>query len=186
MRQKIDAAGHWLRETHGNITEDSLRRILSAAQNLEDYGTERKQVREHSLEEIAAAKIIEALGALRLLTGGSLNLSALDNLNLTTAADINSTAGRDLKERVGNVRDSLAAVQQSVKVKDGGTVWLGSESLNVLQVLADLIDIVSSLANILAGHTHASHGAPPDQQAGIGEHQGDANALSASLSSLID
>ncbi|WP_193166257.1 hypothetical protein [Microbulbifer hainanensis] len=187
VRQKIDAGGHWLRETLGDIQEDSLRRILSAAENLEAYGTEHKQVREHSVEEIAGAKIIEALGALRLLSGGTLNVSALDNLNLTTASDINSTAGRDLKERVGNVRDSLAKPRQEVKVEveDGGTLWLGSETVNVLQVLSDLISVVSSLAGTLKSHSHAVNGAPPDQQSEIGENQGDADSLNSSLIELI-
>lgn len=162
VRQKVDAGASWSRSTHGDIQEDSLRRILSAAENLESYGSESKQVREHSVEEIAGIKIIEALGALRLLSGGSFNLSSLDNLNLTTAADINNTAGRDqtstvgrdLKEQVGNISERIAKLKQVVKVEGGGTVWLGNDVDNVLQLLSDLMGVVKTMADDLATHKH--------------------------------
>ncbi|MFC6633519.1 hypothetical protein [Microbulbifer taiwanensis] len=162
VRQKVDAGGHWQRETHGDICESSRRRVLAAAELLAEYGSEHIQVGEHSVEEIAGVKIIEALGALRLLSGGSANLSALDNLNLTTAADINSTAardqktcvGNDLREQVGNIAERIAKLKQVVKVEAGGTVWLGNDSDNVLQLLSDLMGAVKAIADDLATHKH--------------------------------
>ncbi|WP_445354928.1 hypothetical protein ACJJI5_18820 [Microbulbifer sp. EKSA008] len=133
------------------------------------------------MEEVAGVKIIEALGALRFLSGGSLNLSALDNLNITTASDINNSAGRDLKEQIGNIWESVAKVRQTIKVKDGGKVWLGSESLNVLKVLEDLIGVVSALAGTLATHTHPSNGKKPDQDAAINGHKSSADSLESQL-----
>ncbi|WP_444932012.1 hypothetical protein ACJJIF_09695 [Microbulbifer sp. SSSA002] len=82
----------------------------------------------------------------------------LDNLNITTTSDINNSAGRDLKEQIGNIRESVAKVRQTIKVKDGGKVWLGSESLNMLKVLEDLIGVVSVLAAPLATHSHSGNG----------------------------
>ncbi|MEW5248699.1 hypothetical protein [Microbulbifer discodermiae] len=154
MRQKVDANGHWSRDTHGDIRETALQRKDSAAEHLADYDSEHKQVRQHSLEEIAGLKLIEALGALRLLSGGTANLSALDNLNLTTASDLNSIAARDLKEHVGNIAERIAKLKQVIKVEDGGTIWLGNASDNVLQLLSDLIGVVKTLAEDLATHKH--------------------------------
>lgn len=151
---KVDVSGHWSRDTHGDIRETALERKDTAAEHLADYDSEHKQVRQHSLEEIAGLKLIEALGALRLLSGGTANLSALDNLNLTTASDLNSTAARDLKELVGNIAERVAKIKQVIKVEDGGTIWLGNESHNVLQLLSDLIGVVKTLAEDLATHKH--------------------------------
>ncbi|WP_444956933.1 hypothetical protein [Microbulbifer sp. ZKSA002] len=106
------------------------------------------------MEEVAGVKIIEALGALRFLSAGGLNLSALDNLNITTASDINISAGRDLKEQIGNIRESVAKVRQTIKVKDGGKVWLGNDTDNVLGLLSDLMGIVIAMADDLANHKH--------------------------------
>ncbi|WP_250462655.1 hypothetical protein [Microbulbifer litoralis] len=193
VRQRVDAGGNWRRETHGDIREDSLQRLIAAVELLAEYGSEHKKVREHSTEEIGGAKIIEALGALRLLSGGSANLSALDSLNLTTAADINSTAardqkasvGQDLKEQVGNIAERIATLKQVMKVRDGGTIWVGNESVNVLQVLADLIDVVVALAGTLETHSHPGLGAPPSEQGAIVGHKGDAESIAGDLSSLI-
>lgn len=162
VRQKLDAGGHWRRETHGDIRDSALARVLQAAELLAECDNEHRQVRQHSTEEVAGVKIIEALGALRLLSGGSANLSALDNLNLTTAADINATAardqqvsvGNDLREQVGNIAERIATLKQVVKVEAGGTVWLGNDSDNVLQLLSDLMGVVKTIADDLATHKH--------------------------------
>ncbi|BBM04156.1 hypothetical protein [Microbulbifer sp. GL-2] len=184
VRQKVDASAEWSRETHGDIREKSLCRITEAAEIKASCDSEYRQVREHSVEEVAGVKIIEALGALRFLSAGGLNLSALDNLNITTASDINISAGRDLKEQIGNIRESVAKVRQTIKVKDGGKVWLGSESLNVLKVLEDLISVVSALAATLATHSHPGNGQKPTQEAAINGHKSSADSLKSQLSAV--
>ncbi|WP_143728910.1 hypothetical protein [Microbulbifer sp. GL-2] len=184
VRQKVGASAEWSRETHGDIREKSLRRITEAAEIKASCDSEYRQVREHSVEEVAGVKIIEVLGALRFLSAGGLNLSALDNLNITTASDINISAGRDLKEQIGNIRESVAKVRQTIKVKDGGKVWLGSESLNVLKVLEDLIGVVSALAATLATHSHPGNGQKPTQEAAINGHKSNADSLKSQLSAV--
>ncbi|WP_444898855.1 hypothetical protein ACJJIX_12780 [Microbulbifer sp. VAAC004] len=180
----MDDSTDWSRETHGDIREKSLRRITEAAEIKTNCDSEHRQVHEHSVEEVAGVKIIEALGALRFLSAGGLNLSVLDNLNITSGSDINISVGRDLKEQIGNIRESVAKVRQTIKVKDGGKLWLGSESLNVLKVLEDLIGVVSSLAGTLATHTHQSNGKKPDQEAVINGHKGSADSLKSQLSTV--
>ncbi|WP_299945892.1 hypothetical protein [uncultured Microbulbifer sp.] len=154
VRQKVDAQATWHRETHGEIRERALQKTTEAAALHTDCDNEHRQVRQHSMEAVAGIKLIEALGALRLLSGGSANLSALDNLNLTTASDINVTVGRDLKERVGNIAERIAKLKQVIKVEAGGTLWLGNTADNVLQLLSDLMGVVKTLADDLATHTH--------------------------------
>ncbi|WNZ57426.1 hypothetical protein QT397_08835 [Microbulbifer sp. MKSA007] len=133
---------------------------------------------------MAGVKIIEVLGALRFLSAGGLNLSALDNLNITTASDINISAGRDIKEQIGNICESVAKVRQTIKVKDRGKVWLGSESLNVLKVLEDLIGVVSALAATLATYSHPGNGQKPTQEAAIYGHKSSADSLKSQLGAV--
>ncbi|WP_299945641.1 hypothetical protein [uncultured Microbulbifer sp.] len=185
VRQKVDAQATWHWETHGEIRERALQKTIEAAALHTDCDNEHRQVRQHSMEAVAGIKLIEALGALRLLSGGSANLSALDNLNLTTASDINVTVGRDLKEQIGNMRESVAKVLQIIKVKDGGKVWLGSESLNVLKVLEDLIGVVSALAGTFATHSHPGNGQKPAQEAAINGHKGSTDGLGDSLGTVV-
>ncbi|MCX2834444.1 hypothetical protein [Microbulbifer thermotolerans] len=201
VRQKVDAGGHWQRETHGDIRESSLRRVLVAAELLAEYDNEHRRVGQHSVEEVAGAKIIEALGALRLLSGGSVNLSALDNLNLTTTTDINSTAardqktcvGNDLREQVGNIAERVARLKQVLKVEAGGTIWVGSDSTNVLRVLEELIKVVADIAQTSANHTHeyTDDGSLlktkiPDQAGDFSGQSEDADSLMGELAPMVE
>ncbi|MCF2861468.1 hypothetical protein ABMY44_04765 [Pseudoalteromonas sp. Cnat2-41] len=47
---------------------------------------------------------------------------------------------------------------------EGQTVWVGNESVNMLQILLDLIAVVKNTNQTLAMHTH--EGAGKSQQAG--------------------
>lgn len=171
VRQRANSNGDWLRETFAAIIDQSTDRQIKASTNNETYASETKQVTGNSDETIEGFKRIVALGALRLLTGGTLNLSAGDNLSLTSATDLQAFVGRNLKqsvgndhqikikndstEEVGNIKQSIAQLKQQIKVADGGTVWVGSNSVNVLKILTDLIQVVSDIANASAGHKHA-------------------------------
>ncbi len=113
----------------------------------------------HSSESVGGIKKIEALGALKLLSGGSASLAALDDLHQATGRDLNllvgqklnATVGGDMEERIQGMRQSLTAVSQRLVAPK---TWLGSESVNVLQVICDLFNLVQQMNSQLAGHTH--------------------------------
>lgn len=100
---------------------------------------------------MGSIKKVEALGALKLLSGGSASLAAVDDLHQATGRDLNlvlgqkhnATVGGDMQERTEGIRRSIAP-----------QTWLGSEGANVLQVLYDLIDLVEAMNTQLAAHTH--------------------------------
>lgn len=46
--------------------------------------------------------------------------------------------------------ERIQGIRRSVAPK----TWLGSESVNVLQILCDLLDLVEQMNTQLAGHTH--------------------------------
>lgn len=182
---RTHANGDKERTTHGAITDQASKYFLDALNSLVTLQEQHIKVGENSTEEIAGIKIIEALGALKLLSGGTLNLAAADNLNQTTASDLNTTVGKDIKERVGNIRDSLAKSKHLIKVKDGGTVWVGSESINVLQILSSLIQVVSDIANMTASHTHPNVGACTQGSAFTG-YTSSADSLKGQLDPVVE
>ena len=160
-QQRVDADGNWLRQTDGKIRDQAIEREVEALDNRERYQSHTVEVDDHATEIVGGIKKVEALGALKLLSGGSASLAAVDDLHLATGRDLNLvvgqkgnvTVGGDLEERIQGLRRSVAA-----------TTWLGSGSVNALQILCDLIDLVEQMNTQIAGHVHSS--SPPPNNAG--------------------
>jgi hypothetical protein len=70
---------------------------------------------------------------------------------------LNATVGGDMQERIQGLRESVTNVSQRLQAPK---TWLGSESVNVLQVLCDLIDVVEQMNVQLAGHSHGPSPVP--------------------------
>lgn len=109
--------------------------------NTERYQSHNRTVDDHSTESMGGTKKIEALGALKLLSGGSASLAAVDDLHQATGRDLNlvvgqkhnATVGGDMQERIEGLRISVALVSQRLVAPK---TWLGSDRTNVLQVCA--------------------------------------------------
>lgn len=120
---------------------------------------------DHSTESVGGIKKIEALGALKLLSGGSASLAAVDDLHQATGRDLNlvvgqklnATVGGDLQEQIQGLRKSVAGASQRLQAP---MTWLGSEEVNVLKVLCDLIDLVEQMNNQIAVHVHGTSPVP--------------------------
>ncbi|GFM60962.1 hypothetical protein PSCICG_21220 [Pseudomonas cichorii] len=152
VQQRVDADGNWLRKTDGKIRDEAIEREVEALGNSEQFQSHTRAVDNHSTETVGGIKKIEALGALKLLSGGSASLAAVDDLHLVVGQKLNATVGGDLLERIQGLRRSIAP-----------KTWLGSEAVNVLQVLCDLIDVVQHMNVQIATHVHAS--SPPPNNA---------------------
>lgn len=158
-QQRVDADGNWLRQTDGKIQDKAIEREVEALDNTESFQNHTRTVDDHSTESVGGIKKIEALGALKLLSGGSASLAAVDDLHQATGRDLNlvvgqkhnATVGGNMYERIQGMRKSVAAVSQRLQAPK---TWLGSEGVNVLQVLCDLLDLVQQLNTQLAAHTH--------------------------------
>ncbi|MDF3188396.1 hypothetical protein [Pseudomonas paracarnis] len=158
-QQRVDADGNWLRQTDGKIRDKAIEREVEAMGNKETFQSHTRTVDDHSSESVGGTKTIEALGALKLLSGGSASLAAVDDLHQATGRDLNlvvgrkhnATVGGDMKERIEGLRESVAAVSQRMVAPK---TWLGSEETNVLQVLCDLLDLVQQMNTQLTRHTH--------------------------------
>lgn len=163
---------------------------MEALENTETFQSHTRTVDDHSTESVGGIKKIEALGALKLLSGGSASLAAVDDLHQATGRDLNlvvgqkhnATVGGDMQERIEGLRRSVSGVSQRLTAPK---TWLGSESVNVLQVLGDLIDLVQQMNTQLAGHTHVPGPTPsPSDAAGFTADAEKAAILSAKLSTV--
>ncbi|UCR86202.1 hypothetical protein [Pseudomonas chlororaphis] len=164
-QQRVDADGNWLRQTDGKIQDKTIEREVEAMANTERYQSHVQTIDDHSTESVGGIKTIEALGALKLLSGGSASLAAVDDLHQATGRDLNLVVGQkhnaaiggDMQEQIQGLRRSVSAVSQRLQAPK---TWLGSESVNVLQVLCDLLDIVEQMNLELAQHTHGASPVP--------------------------
>ena len=178
-QQRVDADGNWLRQTDGRIRDKSIDREVESLINTERHQSSTVEIDDHSKESVGGIKSIEALGALKLLSGGSASLAALDDLhlasgrdlNLVVAQKLNATIGGDMQERIQGIRRSLAP-----------QTWLGSEGVNALQILCDLLDLVQEMNVQLASHTHVPGPMPsPTDATGFTEKAAQALELAAQL-----
>ena len=178
-QQRVDADGNWLRQTEGRIRDKSIERDVESLTNAERHQSSTVEVEDHSTESVGGIKTIEAIGALKLLSGGSASLAALDDLHLASGRDLNQVVGQKLNLTVGgDLLERIIGARRSLAPK----TWLGSEGVNALQILCDLLDLVQEMNVQLAGHTHVPGPTPsPTDATGFTAKAAQALALAAQL-----
>ncbi|MFJ4249331.1 hypothetical protein [Pseudomonas sp. NPDC089741] len=187
-QQRVDSAGNWLRQTDGKIQDKAIEREVEALDNTEAFQNHTRTVDDHSTETVGGIKKIEALGALKLMSGGSASLAAVDDLHQATGRDLNivvgqkhnATVGGDMQERIERLRESFAGVSQCLMAPK---TWLGSNGVNVLRILGDLIDLVADMNIQVGEHVHASS-PPPTNALFFAKQAASAGLLSAELASV--
>jgi hypothetical protein len=127
-------------------------------------------VDDHSSESVGGVKTIEALGALKLLSGGAASLAAVDDLHQATGRDLNlvvgqklnATVGGDMQERIEGLRESVAGVSQRMQAPKN---WIGSEDVNLFKIVCDTLDLLQEMNTQLAAHTHGPTPVPSNAAA---------------------
>ena len=169
--QRTDVTGN-----HTLATDQVINHMAAQLhQEADDYqgafGTHRIAVAQHSTEEVAGRKLIEALGAIELLAGDDIELATLANMHLTTAGD--------LVEVIGKLRRAAAGELQHLTAPSW---WIGSEQVNIVDLLLQLMGVVEQLAATSASHHHG--GPPPVQTGQFSSQSGQASALGSTLQPL--
>lgn len=167
-QQRVDADGNWLRQTDGKIRDQAIEREVEALDNREQFQSHTQTVDDHSTEAVGGVKKIEALGALKLMSGGSASLAAVGDLHQATGRDLNvvvgqkhnATVGDDMHERIEGLRQSLAGKGQRLQAPKN---WIGSDELNLFQVVCEVLDILKKMNIQLAVHAHADRSVPSPQ-----------------------
>ena len=158
-QQRVDADGNWLRQTDGKIFDKAIEREVEAMGNTERYQSHTRTVDDHSTESVGGIKTLEALGALKLLSGGSASLAAVDDLHQATGRDLNlvvaqkynAAIGGDMAEKIEGLRKSVTAVSQQLQAPK---TWIGSQGVNLFQVVCETLDLLQQMNTQLAAHTH--------------------------------
>jgi hypothetical protein len=186
INQTADTAGNWTRHTDKAIEDQSTTRLVKAIQDVQQYQHQTIEVAANSTETTGGTKSLEAMGALKIAAGEQgmfvalkeLKLASNELLKLYSKDNTELTTDADLQVLAANIAHIEAA-----------QVWLGSADVNAVQILVDLIGVVSDLANTLKSHTHP-HGVPntaaPIQASAIDGHKSDADALKSSLEPITE
>ena len=165
VQQRVDAEGNWLRQTDGKIRDHSLEREVESLGNREKYQSHDQDVEHHSTEKVGGIKRIDALGALKLLSGGTASLASVDDMHQATGRDYNlvvgkkhnATVGGDMQEKIAGLRKSIAGVSQHMVAPKN---HVGSEGVNIFRVLCDTLDLLEQMATQIASHVHGSSPVP--------------------------
>ncbi|HDX4064637.1 TPA: hypothetical protein ROF86_002371 [Enterobacter asburiae] len=168
VSQRVTLAGDWVRQTDQTISETSMARVVKA-------DTEQRELVSRETTVKATDKIT-VLGTSTLLAGAIQQVCTGDysqavnnrvasiggNDETDIAGSQTVTTGKDLIEKIGQIRKSVAVVQQQIIAP---VVWIGSGTINVAQLMLDTLDVVKELAEQTASHTHSNTGAPTNAEA---------------------
>ncbi|HCK7282067.1 TPA: hypothetical protein N0X68_002304 [Enterobacter roggenkampii] len=163
VSQRVTQAGDWVRQTDQTISETSMARMVKA-------DTEQRELVSRETT-IKATDKVTVLGTSTLMAGAIQQVCTGDysqavnnrvasiggNDETDIAGSQTVTTGKDLIEKIGQIRKSVAAVQQQIIAP---VVWIGSGAINVAQLMLDTLDVVKELAEQTASHTHSNTGAP--------------------------
>ncbi|MEG0056788.1 hypothetical protein [Hafnia sp.] len=164
VSQRVTQAGDWVRQTDQTISESSMVREVTADDEKRTVVARETLVKAtDKTTVIGTAKLMA--GAIVQVTTGDYALATQGNYvaNITGNASTKVGGGLDLDvsksliEKVGAIRQSVAKAKQEIIAP---TVWVGSQAINVMQLMLDTLDVVKQLAQQTAQHTHKETGAP--------------------------
>ena len=187
VSQRVTQAGDWIRQTDQTISETSMARVIRAdSENRELVSRETTIKAADNLTVVGTARLMA--GAIQQISTGDYSQAVKNRVasiggNDTTeiTGEKSLTTGKDLIEQIGQIRKSVAAVKQEIIAP---VVWIGSQSINVAQLMLDTLDVVKQLAEQTASHTHSNTGTP--QNAGEIKSTGSqADSLSKKYSPVI-
>lgn len=182
-RSKITGSdGNWHHQTDGEIKHTSQKNIVDSQVRQENYHQRDTTIEAHDTTKIDGNQINEIMGALKILVGEKAIITSLDNLLLGSDKKIIAKSTENMTLESLKTLEAKAAKLAKVQ---GKTVWLGSENVNAVQILLDLIAIVKSTNKLLSTHTHIGAGKSPQ----AGEFTGfesDAASLESNLSPITE
>ncbi|MFJ4496327.1 hypothetical protein [Pseudomonas atacamensis] len=164
-QQRVDADGNWLRQTDGKIRDQAIEREVEALNNREQFQSHTQTINDHSIESVGGVKTIEALGALKLMSGGSASLAAVDDLHQATGRDLNVVVGQSHNVTVGgNVQEHIKGIRRNISELSQSLIapknHIGSETVNIFSVLCDTLDLIDEMSIQIASHVHGSSPTP--------------------------
>lgn len=167
--QRVTQDGSWNRETDQSINEASMLRIVKADKEQRELVSRETTVQASDTLTVLGTRKLLA-GAIQQLSEGDYSIATSSNyvasiekdMTLDVGQNSTITVGQKLIEKVGQIKQSIAGAQQQIIAP---VVWIGSQQINVAQLMIDTLDVVKELAELTAAHTHSNTGAPLNAQA---------------------
>lgn len=164
VSQRVTQDGSWQRQTDQTISESSMHRQVSADSENRQLVTRDTTIQATDKTVVLGTATLLA-GAVQQIADGDYSIAAKGSLvgsvgkNMELAITENATIeiGQKLVEKIGQIRQSLAGVKQEIIAP---VIWIGSQQINVAQLMIDTLDVVKELAVLTAAHTHANTGTP--------------------------
>lgn len=163
VSQRVTLAGDWVRQTDQTISETSMARMVKADMEQRELVSRETTIKATDKVTVLGTSTLMA-GAIQQVCTGDYSqavnnrVASIGGNDETDIAGSQSvTTGKDLIEKIGQIRKSVAAVQQQIIAP---VVWIGSGSVNVAQLMLDTLEVVKELAEQTASHTHSNTGAP--------------------------
>ncbi|MGV4282555.1 hypothetical protein [Citrobacter freundii] len=164
VSQRITQAGDWVRQTDQTISETSMARSVKADTESRELVSRETTIKATDKTAVMGTSTLMA-GAIQQVSTGKFS-QAIQGSRLATVGGDDETSiagsgtvtiGGGLTEQIGQIRKSVAAVQQQIIAP---VVWIGSGSINLAQLMLDTLDVVKQLAELTASHTHSNTGTP--------------------------
>lgn len=169
VSQRITQGGDWVRQTDQTISESSMNRSITADDETRTLVSRETIIKATDKTSVVGTATLMA-GAIQHVSLGDYAMAIKGNRITTLSGDskssiagnvANDVAG-DLLEKIGGIRSSVAAAQQQIIAP---VVWVGSQEINVMQLMLDTLDVVRQLAELTASHSHPSTGTPTNAEA---------------------
>ncbi|MEZ7279378.1 hypothetical protein [Pseudoalteromonas sp. 68 DY56-GL68] len=175
--------GHWHFSTDGEITQQSDTSKIKSRNREEQYHQRTCSIDTHEISKVDGNQVNEVMGALKTLVGEKALIVALEGLLLGSKkqVDIEATDNMNLK----TLKTLHAKASELAKV-EGKTVWLGDSSVNVAQVLLDLISLVEQMNQTLSTHTHNAPLPTPTEKADFVSYKSKAKGLNSKLEPIVE
>jgi hypothetical protein len=174
---RTDTAGNQTSNTDQRQKSSAYQKVIEADTVQVTAGTMQVDVKQHLIETVAGKRVMEALGAVDILAGDDLTLGALGNMQIATAGD--------LIETIGKLRHSVAAELQRIEAP---THWAGTDSVNIYDLLDQLMQCVAALADHCAKHKHlvgSTMSQAPDIATDMNSRKTDATNLHSALQPIV-
>ncbi|WP_394143787.1 hypothetical protein [Vibrio atypicus] len=114
--EKTDSVGNQTQSTDQIKSTEAYKELARIEEFLGGYGSHEITVEQHSKENIGGRKVIEALGAIDVISGDSMTLATLENMHLTS--------GGEWVQIIGKLRDVVIGLDDKLNV-------LGNKVTNV-------------------------------------------------------
>ena len=123
------------------------------------------------------------MGGLKTLVGEKALIVALEGLLLGSKRQLDIKAHENMN--LESLQTLHAKAKELAKV-EGKTVWLGDSSVNAIQILLDLIDVVAKTNEKIATHKHEITKPAPLNASEFTGFKSKANALHDRLNPLVE